>query len=727
MKVVFVTRRQHNISSKIPILTPEAARVLVETWKDYQTLAHDKETTGWDPFLHIELLDAWYTGNPDEPIIVIDRTSVETEEVITNGFLRNKLILAHNAAFEARWNLRKGLSEGEYYCTMVSSQTISSGAKGLKFDIISELIRRKIEVPSVMDKETRLKFIGKDKSIVFDDDDIFYNAGDTYELHELKRRQQRHIDSLNLNFLIHRLRMPLVKVLAQAEITGFVHNKEAWLAIAEKGKKKLAELQIQLDDYLQKNKIRIEEINRNLAEEKAKANKQVDGNKRRFDRLRAEVARFELKGGKSLETKAYKKQKEQLEKCLTFLPKPLPPEEVNWSSPQQPILAIKALGIMVPLERDKKTYQMKESVSKGARTNWFAENLTHEHMEFMKLLDKYKKTEHNVKSFGEKWIDIYYNKITGKVHTCFRQAGTRTGRFASGNKKNGYFNLQQIPKYKNEQKIAEFRVCFGTDEGRSIATIDYTGCELVAMISLSNDLDLKKLSDLPDQHSYLGTKCWRAVYKDRYERTKDPKWKELAETYVMDKKIHEKERDKFKQSGAFPVVYGVKPNKVASIQGFSAIEGKIFIDTIEKEMPNVIRFVKEKAAFAVLNGFVIHNYRTNSRRWFTQVLDARKEGKELSYREKGSIESQARNSPIQGSNIDIIIEAIVTIDRWRRLYKIPIRFLGQVHDELIYDFPDDLLWIPEKLRQLMKNVAKRYLIPEIDMDADMHVCKTWNK
>lgn len=78
------------------------------------------------------------------------------------------------------------------------------------------------------------------------------------------------------------------------------------------------------------------------------------------------------------------------------------------------------------------------------------------------------------------------------------------------------------------------------------------------------------------------------------------------------------------------------------------------------------------------------------------------------------------------TNVDIIIEAIVTIYRWARLYKLDIRLLGQVHDELIYDFPDEIAdVVGPKIKTLMTRAAQRYLIPEISMDVDMHIGKTW--
>lgn len=723
MNVVFVTRRQHNTSSRIQTLTVEQAREIRRSWKS-KLLSHDLETPHWDPYLGDVLLEAWWSGETDQPLMVIDKTSVETGEVIDNDYLKDKLIISHNADFEARWNLKRGLWAGEYYCTMVASQTILCGAEDLSFDIISELRRRGIKVPPEMNKDIRHKFIGKSPTIVFEDEDILYNAADIVKLHELYAKQRIVIESMNITFLIDRLRMPLVKELARAEITGFVHDTAKWLSLAEERKKESAKIQEQLNKYLLDNGIDIYTINPILAKEVTRIENQIRRNSERIEKLSREVNRLEAANKRT--TKAYLLQRDSLAKCIALSSDPpaLPSKSVNWGSPQQPIRALRALQIPIPKAKDQKTKQWKEGIGKMARANWFAENETHTHMGFMKLIDKFKKIEHNIKSFGERWVSMYVNAVSGKVHTCFRQAGTRTGRFASGNKDNGYFNLQQIPSREGP----EYRNCFRTELGRTIATLDYKGCEVVCMISLAKDLELKRISELPDQHSYMGTKCWRAVYESRYQRTGDPKLLDLSKNFVMTNEGESKKmRTKFKESGIFPVIYGVGKHKVASIQGFTPDEGQIFINTIEADMPNVVTFVKSKAAQALREGFVIHNTRTNSRRTFMKVLDFLKYGFELSNGDKAKVEAAARNTCVQGTNVDIIIESIITIVRWARLYKVDVRLLGQVHDETIWDFPEDKPWILDKLKELKRRAAQRYLIPEISMDVDGHAAEYWSK
>jgi len=333
-----------------------------------------------------------------------------------------------------------------------------------------------------------------------------------------------------------------------------------------------------------------------------------------------------------------------------------------------------------------------------------------------------------VNSFGEQWVKDYVNPQTSRVHTRLDQAGTETGRFSSGSKSKKqkiHPNMQQIPK------PVEYRECFIADEGRRMLTADYKNCEGVIMIAQSGDLNMKRITELDDQHSYLGTKCWRNVYRKRYEKAGDTKWLELATTYEMNKSTPEKtkERDKFKNSGGlFPVAYGVFASKVAGAAGITEDEGQVMIDTIKAEIPLVIKYLDGVSKFATQHGYVIHNKRTGSRRWFQPVLNEKHYGWKIDKGDIISIESAARNSVIQGTNSDLVKEAIAMLHMWAKIFKQDIFFMLTVHDEIVCDCPEGQEdYYLDKLSQLMERAAQNYLIPEIEMHVDANHGTTWMK
>ena len=65
-------------------------------------------------------------------------------------------------------------------------------------------------------------------------------------------------------------------------------------------------------------------------------------------------------------------------------------------------------------------------------------------------------------------------------------------------------------------------------------------------------------------------------------------------------------------------------------------------------------------------------------------------------------ERAAVNAPIQGSASDLIKLAMIRIQRWIESENLPIRMLLQVHDELVFEMPEDQVsqYLPEVLRQM---------------------------
>lgn len=732
-EIVFLTKRKnHRVESSGLTITDDPSDSVISEIRrrilDEKMCCHDIENFGnWK---HGGLLlSSFYTRG--SKILVIDNTSVNNLEFLSIEDLKTIMFIAHNADHEAKFGITRNFLPYKYYCTMVSDQILMAGMEGFKFDIKAVALRRVGEEINTLvgwDKNIRDRYGNADNSFIFDTSDIIYNAIDSFILLPIYDRQQEIAEIQDQLFLINSARSRVIIPLAEAEVSGFVMNTEKWLRIAEE-RKYLADMICEKLDMDMMNDYGVDllEINTPLKNKIGSTKRRIEREAARKEKLEETIRRLEEKDKTHL--KSYTLSIQQLDKInssssptLTDLPVP----QINWSSHKQVIDLLKKLNIPIPKAKDPKGFGMKEGVGKDARSNWFVEHGDHPFASVMERFDKFKKLIHNVTSFGKNWIEKYVDPLTSKVYTIFRQAGTTTLRFASGSVDNNLINLQQIPSREGP----EYRECFGTDPGRSIMTLDYKGCEIIIMIALSGDLALKELSEKPDQHSYMGTKCWRAVYRYRYEKSKEYEYKDLSENYVMDQSSPSKklERTRFKESGVFPVVYGVKEGRVAAIQKFSKAEGKIFIETIENELPKVIAFVKSKAAEAIGKGYVIHNNRTKSRRWFTPVINHIHFNEFLSDKVIVEVESAARNTCIQGTNADIVVEAMSKIDLWKRLYKVDLRTLGQVHDEIILDCPtEDIDWISDKIVKIMERTAQNYLIPEVSMGVDCNKKLTWTK
>lgn len=703
--------------------------VIGRTNPGWFVIAHDIETNSTLPSKEGLLLSAFCLNGED--VLVIDNTSVDNSEIFKPEDLKRCLFVAHNADFEARWGVTTNFLPARYACTMVNDKRLLSGQEGYKFDLVSVLNRRlgHAAVPIWMDKDIRAEFA---TSTVRTDEQILYNAADTIRLVALLNEQLRIAEETEQLFLINSLNSRIIIPIARAEVLGIKHDSEAWVQIAKDRQVTVDELCEKLNKLvLDKYGVTPERVNPEVRKQKeAKIKRDAKWNIRK-EKLLLQKLNLEEKGKTHL--KSYQVTLGQLEKLSITTPEQTLEDHgtINWGSQPQVLEVFKLIGCPIPMAKDKKTRQLKAGVGKDARANWKVQNEGSPYCEVMDLFDKMKKIKHNITSFGEKWVEQYVRN--GRAFTLLDQAGTDTGRFSSGDKGKvkKHPNMQQIPKFQNDDGRAIYRECFVADPGRKIITIDYKNCEGVIMIAQSGDLEMKKITELPDQHSYLGTKCWRNIYKHRYEQSKDPKWLELAQTYEMNKSTSEKakERDKFKNSGGlFPVAYGVFASKVASAAGITESEGQIMIDTIKNEIPKVVTYLDGVAIKAIKDGYAQHNKRTGSRRWFQGILDEKHYGWKVAKGDRIAIESAARNTVIQGTNSDIVKEAIAVIEAWTRLFKVDMRFLLTVHDEIVIDAPEDKASeYAKKIQQIMQRTAQNYLIPEIQMGTSCEVAAHWSK
>ena len=85
------------------------------------------------------------------------------------------------------------------------------------------------------------------------------------------------------------------------------------------------------------------------------------------------------------------------------------------------------------------------------------------------------------------------------------------------------------------------------------------------------------------------------------------------------------------------------------------------------------------------------------KRWLKDIHSA-------NFTVRGFAERNAINSPIQGTAADMIKVAMIQIHNWLNEKKLKTRMILQVHDELLFDVPNDELALVEaKIKYLMEN------------------------
>lgn len=267
-----------------------------------------------------------------------------------------------------------------------------------------------------------------------------------------------------------------------------------------------------------------------------------------------------------------------------------------------------------------------------------------------------------------------------------------------------------------------------------ITTSDLTGAEVTIMCAFAKDKQLYKWAiEEDDLHSPMATRCWRAVAERRIKFNQSLEIRDtrggihvLSPEMIINKDKQNPYlnlRTDFKNGGTFGVVYGAKENTVSSYFNISKVEGGLFIATMKSLIPDTFKMVEQAAEFALDNGYLLFNTRTNSRKYFVALLD--KGRHQINSEQKAKIEGEARNARMQGTQADMIKEAIWKIDLFFRERGIENKMLLTIHDELVWKHRGKKYG--KDIARIMGEVGTLYLEGFTVMSAHADTGLTWTK
>jgi DNA polymerase-1 len=289
-----------------------------------------------------------------------------------------------------------------------------------------------------------------------------------------------------------------------------------------------------------------------------------------------------------------------------------------------------------------------------------------ENYELPRLLLEYRQ----LAKFKSTYVDVIPGMVdlNSRLHTSFNQAGAATGRLSSSNP-----NLQNIPvRTELGRKI---RGAFVPEPGWWFVSADYSQVELRIVAHLSGDTGLIE--------SFLAG-------EDIHRRT-------AAEVLgVPLDAVTPDQRDRAKAVN-FGIVYGQTPFGLAQQLGISNEEAASFIARYFERYPGVqdyiegsLRDARDTGVTKTLFGRIRQHPEINSKNGLRRSISER----------------TAINSPIQGTAADIIKLAMIAISEDLQHDKLRTRMVLQVHDELIFEVPEDELYLKERIRSRMQNVVE---------------------
>jgi len=278
-----------------------------------------------------------------------------------------------------------------------------------------------------------------------------------------------------------------------------------------------------------------------------------------------------------------------------------------------------------------------------------------------------------------KLYDTYIKKLPlildneMRCHTNLNQAGTGTGRLSSNDP-----NLQNIPVRSEEG--AKIREAFVAAPGKRLLVYDYSQLEMRILAHMAEDQGMiESIKNGLDIHCDTAARINRRPYSEYAEAKK-------AEHPTPEQVKRLRERSICKNAG-FLIVYGGGPGKLSVTAGIPVQQAKTAIEEFRAARPGIDRYTKEMVSFA-------------RRHRFVETLAGRHRNLPFidSDQDQGHSKRAAVNTPIQGSAADIIKAAMLKLaakedPRFREtaeeLESYGCEMLMQVHDELIFEIPDD--------------------------------------
>lgn len=276
-------------------------------------------------------------------------------------------------------------------------------------------------------------------------------------------------------------------------------------------------------------------------------------------------------------------------------------------------------------------------------------------------------------------------KESSKIHTRFNQALTQTGRLSSTDP-----NLQNIPIRLEEGK--KIRQAFiPSQKDWVIFAADYSQIELRVLAHIAGD---ENLINAFNQNLDIHTKTAMDVFHVEKDEV-DANMRRTAKAVN------------------FGIVYGISDYGLSQNIGITRKEASQFIDRYFESFKGVKTYMEEIVKEAKQNGFV--STLLHRRRYIPEITSR-------NFNVRSFAERTAMNTPIQGSAADIIKKAMIDMAKRLKQEKLQTKMLLQVHDELIFEAPQEEIPILEKI---VPEVMEHALELRVPLKVDFTYGSTW--
>ncbi|WP_335872247.1 DNA polymerase I [Bacillus sp. 2205SS5-2] len=274
---------------------------------------------------------------------------------------------------------------------------------------------------------------------------------------------------------------------------------------------------------------------------------------------------------------------------------------------------------------------------------------------------------------------------TDKIHTRFNQALTQTGRLSSIDP-----NLQNIPiRLEEGRKIRQAFVA--SVDGWYMFAADYSQIELRVLAHIAQDEKLIQA----------------------FKEGLDVHTKTAMDVFGVNKDEVTSNMRRHAKAVNFGIVYGISDYGLSQSLNITRKEAGEFIQTYLESYPGVKEYMDDIIQEAKLKGYV--TTLLNRRRYIPEITSR-------NFNLKSFGERTAMNTPIQGSAADIIKKAMIHMAAALKERGLKTRLLLQVHDELIFETPEEEI---EILKELVPEVMEQAIELSVPLKVDYSYGKSW--
>ncbi len=281
-------------------------------------------------------------------------------------------------------------------------------------------------------------------------------------------------------------------------------------------------------------------------------------------------------------------------------------------------------------------------------------------------------------------LPVLIDPATGRVHTTFNQTGTTTGRLSSTNP-----NLQNIPI--RTELGREIRAAFIAEPGFSLLSADYSQIELRLLAHFSED----------------------PLLTEAFRRGDDIHALTASQVFGVPPMLIDAEHRRRAKAVNFGIVYGLSPFGLSQQLGIEQREAKKFIDAYFEKYAGVRRYI-DRVLEETRREQSVKTLFGRSR----PIPDINSKNANM----RGFAERTAVNTPLQGTAADLIKIAMIQIDAELRSRKLKSRMLLQVHDELLFEVPENEI---ELMRGLVREKMESVHALSVPLLVELGVGPNW--